>query len=96
MALWGLACALLAQLACFPKCSGRTDYGVIRPGSKNALLDIQSWSPRDFTHDRHRTVDDRPYGYTVMLMMVQTLAGRHSCSKSRAGEGASAIYPPPR
>ena len=39
-----------------------TDYGVTGRAVKNGLLSIQSWSPRDFTHDRHRTVDDRPYG----------------------------------
>ena len=39
-----------------------TDYGVTGRAVKNGLLNIQSWSPRDFTHDRHRTVDDRPYG----------------------------------
>lgn len=38
-----------------------TDYGVTGRAVKG-LLNIQSWSPRDFTHDRHRTVDDRPYG----------------------------------
>ena len=39
-----------------------TDYGVTGRAVKNGLLSIESWSPRDFTHDRHRTVDDRPYG----------------------------------
>ncbi|HFR0163370.1 TPA: tRNA (guanosine(37)-N1)-methyltransferase TrmD, partial [Klebsiella pneumoniae] len=37
-----------------------TDYGVTGRAVKNGLLSIESWSPRDFTHDRHRTVDDRP------------------------------------
>lgn len=51
-----------------------TDYGVTGRAVKNGLLSIQSWSPRDFTHDRHRTVDDRPYGGGPgMLMMVQPL-----------------------
>jgi tRNA (guanine37-N1)-methyltransferase len=32
------------------------------------------WNPRDYTHDRHRTVDDRPYGGGPgMLMKVQPL-----------------------
>lgn len=51
-----------------------TDYGVTGRAVKNGLLSIQSWSPRDFAHDRHRTVDDRPYGGGPgMLMMVQPL-----------------------
>lgn len=49
-----------------------TDYGVTGRAVKKGLLNIQSWSPRDFAHDRHRTVDDRPYGGGPgMLMIVQ-------------------------
>ncbi|STJ85028.1 tRNA (guanine-1-)-methyltransferase [Escherichia coli] len=63
-----------------------TDYGVTGRAVKNGLLSIQSWSPRDFTHDRHRTVDDRPYGGGPGdVNDGATLAGRHSCSKSRGG-----------
>ena len=50
-----------------------TDYGVTGRAVKNGLLSVQCWSPRDFTYDRHRTVDDRPYGGGPgMLMMDQT------------------------
>ncbi|MFQ9623522.1 MAG: hypothetical protein ACLR17_20640 [Enterobacteriaceae bacterium] len=48
------------------------------------MLSIQSWSPRDFAHDRHRTVDDRPYGGgTGDVNDGATFTGCHSCSKSR-------------
>ncbi len=67
------------------------------PGSKNGLLNIQSWSPRDFTHDRHRTVDDRPYGGGPgMLMMVQPLRDAIHAAKAAAGEGAKVIYLSPQ
>jgi tRNA (guanine37-N1)-methyltransferase len=29
---------------------------------EKGALDVALWNPRDFTFDRHRTVDDRPYG----------------------------------
>lgn len=62
-----------------------TDYGVTGRAVKNGLLSIQSWSPRDFTHDRHRTVDDRPYGGGPgMLMMVQP-CGTPFMQQSRGG-----------
>src|SRR5512143_568606 len=36
--------------------------GIPRRAIDRGLLDLQMWNPRDFTFDRHRTVDDRPYG----------------------------------
>lgn len=39
-----------------------TDFGVTGRAVKNGLLELHTWNPRDFTHDRHSTVDDRPYG----------------------------------
>lgn len=74
-----------------------TDYGVTGRAVKNGLLSIQSWSPRDFTHDRHRTVDDRPYGGGPgMLMMVQPLRDAIHAAKVAAGEGAKVIYLSPQ
>ena len=74
-----------------------TDYGVTGRAVKNGLLSIQSWSPRDFAHDRHRTVDDRPYGGGPgMLMMVQPLRDAIHTAKAAAGEGAKVIYLSPQ
>lgn len=39
-----------------------TDYGVTSRAVDKGLLDVSCWNPRDYTEDRHRTVDDRPYG----------------------------------
>ena len=41
---------------------GPFDYGVVRRGRENGLIDIRVHDLRDFTSDRHRTVDDRPFG----------------------------------
>lgn len=58
---------------------------------------MQCWNPRDFTHDRHRTVDDRPYGGGPgMLMMVQPLRDAIHAAKAAAGEGAKVIYLSPQ
>lgn len=67
-----------------------TDYGVTSRAVKNGLLSVQCWSPRDFTHDRHRTVDDRPYGGGPgMLMMVQPLREAIHAAKQRQAKGES-------
>jgi len=48
--------------------------GVTGRAIRDELLGLKCWNPRDFTHDRHRTVDDRPYGGGPgMVMMVQPL-----------------------
>jgi tRNA (guanine37-N1)-methyltransferase len=35
---------------------------ILRIAREKGALDVVLWNPRDFTSDRHRTVDDRPYG----------------------------------
>jgi len=41
---------------------GPFDFGVIRRGRENSLVEIRVHDLRSFTSDRHRTVDDRPFG----------------------------------
>jgi tRNA (guanine37-N1)-methyltransferase len=41
---------------------GPFDYGVVRRGRENGLVAIRTHDLREFTSDRHRTVDDRPFG----------------------------------
>ncbi|HZW79186.1 MAG TPA: tRNA (guanosine(37)-N1)-methyltransferase TrmD [Candidatus Deferrimicrobiaceae bacterium] len=41
---------------------GPLDYGITRRAQEMALAKIQVHDLREFTHDRHRTVDDRPFG----------------------------------
>ena len=41
---------------------GPFDYGIIRRGREKGLIEIGVHDLRDFTSDRHRTVDDRPFG----------------------------------
>ncbi len=48
--------------------------GVVGKAAGKALLQLNCWNPRQYTLDRHRTVDDRPYGGGPgMLMKVQPL-----------------------
>ena len=41
---------------------GPLDYGIVRRAREAGLIDIATHDLRAFTHDRHRTVDDRPFG----------------------------------
>lgn len=38
------------------------DYGITARAFDRGQLNLRTWNPRDATHDRHRSVDDRPYG----------------------------------
>jgi len=74
-----------------------TQYGVTGRAIRNGLIEFQSWNPRDFTHDKHRTVDDRPYGGGPgMLMMVQPLRDAIIEAKAQLGNDAKVIYLSPQ
>ena len=74
-----------------------TEHGVTGRAVKSGLLQIECWNPRDITHDKHRTVDDRPYGGGPgMLMMVQPLRDAIHAAKQAAGDGAKVIYLSPQ
>jgi tRNA (guanine37-N1)-methyltransferase len=42
--------------------AGPLDESIIQRARQNGLLDLRVHNLRDYTHDRHRTVDDRPFG----------------------------------
>ena len=42
--------------------AGPLDYGIVRRARESGLVEVGVHDLRDFTHDRHRTVDDRPFG----------------------------------
>ena len=39
-----------------------TEEGVVGRAIERGVAELKLWNPRDYTHDVHRTVDDRPYG----------------------------------
>jgi tRNA (guanine37-N1)-methyltransferase len=42
--------------------TGPLDHGIVRRAREARLADVRVHDLRAFTHDRHRTVDDRPFG----------------------------------
>ena len=88
----------LGVISLFPEMfDAITQQGVISRAIKNGTIEFNAWNPRDFTHDKHRTVDDRPYGGGPgMLMMVQPLTDAIREAKQAAGEGAKVIYLSPQ
>jgi tRNA (guanine37-N1)-methyltransferase len=42
--------------------TGPLDVSIVQRARQSSLLDLRIHNLRDFTHDRHRTVDDKPFG----------------------------------
>lgn len=59
------------------------DQGVTGRAHAQGLWSLHSWNPRDYTHDVHRTVDDRPYGGGPGMVM---LARPLECAVKQARE----------
>jgi tRNA (guanine37-N1)-methyltransferase len=72
-------------------------YGITRRAVERKIVELGVWNPRDYTHDRHRTVDDRPYGGGPgMLMKVQPLRDALHQAKQAGGTAAHVVYLSPQ
>ena len=73
--------------------SGPLDYGIVRRAREARLIETHVHDLRNFTHDRHRTVDDRPFGGGEGMVMkceplfeaVESLLGPASGANPPAG-----------
>lgn len=63
--------------------------GVTGRAHAQGIWSLKAWNPRDFTHDAHRTVDDRPYGGGPgMVMLAAPLeAAVDAAQAERAAQG---------
>ncbi|MBT8120617.1 MAG: tRNA (guanosine(37)-N1)-methyltransferase TrmD [Gammaproteobacteria bacterium] len=72
-------------------------FGVLGRAIKQQQLNLQCINPRDYAQDKHRTVDDRPYGGGPgMLMKVEPLAKAIMAAKSEASDNAKVVYMSPQ
>ena len=66
--------------------------GVVGRACERGLLSIEPTSPRDFTSDRHRTVDDRPYGGGPgMVLKYEPLRDAIRAARARLPDGSPAF-----
>ncbi|MEH6386992.1 tRNA (guanosine(37)-N1)-methyltransferase TrmD [Pseudomonas profundi] len=74
-----------------------TDYGVTGRAVKRGQLSVAFSNPRDHAHDRHRTVDDRPFGGGPgMLMKVEPLLDAIEAIRQQAPTPPRVIYLSPQ
>ncbi|WP_444941115.1 tRNA (guanosine(37)-N1)-methyltransferase TrmD [Microbulbifer sp. ZKSA004] len=83
----------IALVSIFPEMfAALTEYGVSGRAVKDGLLEVRCWNPRDFTSDRHRTVDDRPYGGGPgMVMLAEPLYQALEVARAWAGEDGESV-----
>jgi len=63
-----------------------TEPGVTGRAIRDGKIQLRTWNPRDFATDRHRSVDDRPYGGGPgMVMTVEPL--RSAIGAARQAQG---------
>lgn len=88
----------LGVISLFPEMfKAVTDFGVTGRAVKNGRLQVTVWNPRDFTDDKHRTVDDRPYGGGPgMVMKVAPLLAAIDNAKALLGDSSKVIYLSPQ
>jgi tRNA (guanine37-N1)-methyltransferase len=65
------------------------DLGVTGRAIREGTVQLELLNPREFAADRHRTVDDRPYGGGPgMVMAVEPLRSTIRAARKHAGEDA--------
>src|SRR3989440_5642263 len=73
--------------------TGPLDHGIVRRARESGLVEIHVQDLREFTKDRHRTVDDRPFGGGEGMVLkpaplfeaVESLVGRSAGDASKPG-----------
>lgn len=74
-----------------------SEYGISGRAVKQGLVTIDCWNPRDFTKDKHRVVDDRPFGGGPgMVMKVEPLQKAIETAKRHLGDNTRVIYLSPQ
>jgi tRNA (guanine37-N1)-methyltransferase len=69
------------------------DHGVVGRAVAQGALQVDCVDPREFTHDVHRTVDDRPYGGGPgMVLKVEPLRSALGSAQALMPAGSRRIY----
>jgi tRNA (guanine37-N1)-methyltransferase len=79
--------------------AGPLEYGIVRRAREARLIEACVHDLREFTHDRHRTVDDRPFGGGEGMVMkpgplfeaVESLVGARDAVRAAGAGGNAAI-----
>ena len=72
---------------------GALKFGVLGRAIERGLLSVGTEDPRRYTHDVHKTVDDRPYGGGPgMVLKPEPMLAAIRAAQARVPEGSPRIY----
>src|SRR5208283_4957730 len=75
--------------------AGIFEHGIVRRAQAQGLVAVGMYDLREFTHDRHRTVDDRPFGGGEgMVLKPEPLAEALGAMGIVAKAEREAMWPP--
>jgi tRNA (guanine37-N1)-methyltransferase len=81
----------------FPEMFNALQFGIVGRAQKNNLLNIQYINPRNYSQDKHHTVDDTPYGGGPgMVMKIEPLVAAIKAAKESIEANAPIIYLSPQ
>jgi tRNA (guanine37-N1)-methyltransferase len=85
-------------ISLFPEIFQALNAGITGRAIKDGLLKVDCWNPREFAEDKHKSVDDKPYGGGPgMVMMPEPLsAAIHAAKNAYAGEDPCVVYLSPQ
>lgn len=84
-------------ISLFPEMFQTLYYGIVGRAIQSQRIAIKIWNPRDYACNKHRNVDDRPYGGGPgMVMMAQPLYEAVYAAKLQLGQDSKVIYLSPQ
>jgi tRNA (guanine37-N1)-methyltransferase len=86
-------------ISVFPELfSGALEYGIIHRARQSGLVDIRLVNLRDFAKDKHKSVDDRPYGggEGMVFMPAPLFEAIEFCRNSEEGSDAQVVLLTPQ
>ena len=88
----------IGVVSLFPEMvSQACSYGICGRAVQAELLRLTTVNPRDFTNDKHRTVDDRPYGGGPgMVLMVEPLRAAIAAARLAVSGAARVVHLSPQ
>ncbi|MDQ2993348.1 MAG: tRNA (guanosine(37)-N1)-methyltransferase TrmD [Pseudomonadota bacterium] len=88
---------LISTISVFPEMFSALEYGIPQRAIDKGLLNLVHLQLRDFTTDKHQTVDDRPYGGGPgMVMTVPPLQKAVHAAVAAANTPAMVVYLSPQ
>lgn len=81
----------------FPEMFEALDHGITGRAKERDIVSWQCWNPRDFTRNKHRRVDDAPYGGGPgMVLQVEPMRDAIFAAKKQLGDKSKVIFLSPQ